>query len=176
MRIACLLDTDFEDSEFRKPYDCLREAGHEVVVIGLEAGKELVGKRGQERVRAERGIDDVRPDEFDALLIPGGYSPDHLRADARVVAFTRAFFEEERPVLAICHGPQLLMTAGVVKGRRMTAWKTIQDDLRLAGAEVVDEAVVIDGNLVTSRQPADLDAFCREAIAVLERAPAASRR
>src|SRR5207302_34233 len=78
--------------------------------------------------------------------------------------FTKAFFDRERPVFAVCHGPQLLMTAGLVKGRRMTAWKTIQDDLRYAGANVVDEEVVVDGNLVTSRQPSDLDAFSREAI------------
>ena len=175
MRIACLLDTDFEDSEFRKPYDALRDAGREVTIIGLEAGKELAGKKGHETVRAEKGIDQVRPVEFDGLLIPGGYSPDHLRADARVVEFTRAFFTDERPVFAVCHGPQLLMTAGVVKGRRMTAWKTIQDDLRCCGADVVDEEVVVDRMLVTSRQPSDLEAFSGEAVAMLDRVPAARR-
>jgi protease I len=168
MRIACVLDSDFEDSEFQKPYDALRQAGHEVVVIGFEAGKELRGKKGQASTKADKGIGDVRPDEFDALLIPGGYSPDHLRGDRRFVDFTTAFFDRERPVFAICHGPQLLMTAGVVKGRTVTAWKTIQDDLRYADANVVDREVVVDGNLVTSRQPSDLDAFSREAIKKLE--------
>ncbi len=175
MRIACVLDSDFEDSEFQKPYDALREAGHEVVVIGFEAGKELRGKKGQVTAKTDKSIADVRPDDFDALLIPGGYSPDHLRGDERFVDFSKAFFERDRPVFAVCHGPQLLITAGVVRGRRMTAWKTIQDDLRIAGANVVDEEVVVDGNLVTSRQPSDLDAFSREAIKKLETIGAAAR-
>jgi len=175
MRIACVLDSDYEDSEFQKPYDSLRKAGHEVVVIGFEAGKEIGGKKGQSSIKTDKGIGDVRPDEFDALLIPGGYSPDHLRADRRFVDFTKAFFDRERPVFAVCHGPQLLMTAGVVKGRTMTAWKTIQDDLRYAGANVVDQEVVVDRNLVTSRQPSDLDAFTRESIKVLDSIGAAAR-
>jgi deglycase len=175
MRVACLLDSDFEDSEFRGPYDALRQAGHEVTVIGLEAGRELTGKRGEERARAERGIGEVSADDFDALLVPGGYSPDHLRADRRVVDFTRAFFTRERPVFAICHGPQLLMTARVVEGRRMTAWTTVQDDLSQVGADVVDEAVVVDRMLVTSRQPDDIPAFNREAVRMLEATPAARR-
>jgi protease I len=108
-------------------------------------------------------------------LIPGGYSPDHLRADERFVRFTRAFFDKPRPVFAVCHGPQLLMTAGVVRGRRMTAWKTIQEDLRRADADVVDEPVVVDGNLVTSRQPSDLDDFSREAVRMLEQVASGSR-
>ena len=175
MRIACLLDSGYEDSEFRKPYEAFRAAGHDAVVIGLEAGKEVRGKRGEDAVRVDKGIDEVTPDDFDALFIPGGYSPDHLRADDRVVDFTRAFFERERPVLAICHGPQLLITADVVKGRTMTAWKTIQVDLAKAGAMVVDQEVVVDRNLVTSRQPSDVDAFSRESLALLQRLGAATR-
>jgi protease I len=175
MRVACLLDSDFEDSEFRQPYDALREAGHEVTVIGLEAGKELTGKQGKERTRAERGIGEVSPDDFDALLVPGGYSPDHIRADQRMVEFATAFFTRERPVMAICHGPQLLMTARVVSGRRMTAWRTIQDDLSQVGADVVDQEVVVDRMLVTSRQPSDIPAFNREAVRMLEAAPAVRR-
>ncbi|MFZ0180767.1 MAG: type 1 glutamine amidotransferase domain-containing protein [Candidatus Dormiibacterota bacterium] len=169
MRIACLLDNDFEDSEFRKPYDALEAAGHDVVVIGLHRDAKLTGKQRKEVTRADRGIDDVTPDQFDALLIPGGYSPDHLRADRRMVDFTRAFFDRERPVFAVCHGPQLLITAGVVKGRTMTAWKTIQVDLKAAGANVVDQEVVVDRNLVTSRQPSDLDAFSKASIEMLSR-------
>ena len=172
MRIACLLDSDYEDSEFRKPFDAFHRTGHDVVVIGRQAGVELAGKRGQEKVEADKGIDEVSPDDFDALLIPGGYSPDRLRIDDRVVRFTRAFFERERPVFAVCHAPQLLITAEVVKGRRMTAWPTIQEDLRKLGAEVVDQEVVVDGQLVTSRKPDDLDAFIRESLALLQRTPA----
>ena len=175
MRIACLLDDGFEDSEFRKPYDALTQAGHQVVVIGLEGGKEISGKGGAERVRTDMGIEEAKADDYDALLLPGGYSPDHLRANATVVAFTKAFFDRERPVFAVCHGPQLLMTAGVVGGRTLTAWQTIQEDLRYAGANVKDEEVVVDRNLVTSRKPGDLDAFSREAVRMLERVGAGAR-
>ena len=175
MRIACVLDVDYEDSEFKQPYDAYKQQGHQVTIVGLQFGKELKGKQGKVTTRAETGIDQVRPDQFDALFIPGGYSPDHLRADPRMVAFTRAFFDTEKPVLAICHGPQLLMTARVVKGRKMTAWKTIQDDLQQVGTNVVDQEVVVDRNLVTSRQPSDIPAFIRESTKLLERVPVASR-
>lgn len=175
MHIACLLDSGFEDSEFRKPYDAFTQAGHQVTIVGLEAGKELEGYRGKETTRSEMGIDEARPDRFDALFIPGGYSPDHLRVNQKAVAFTKAFFDEERPVFAVCHGPQLLIAARAWKGRRLTAWPTIQDDLRQLGAEVVDEEVVVDGNLVTSRKPDDLDAFCRESLRLLERQPAGAK-
>ena len=175
MRIACLLDNDFEDSEFRKPYDAFKAAGHEVVIIGLTADAKLTGKQGKEAVRTERGIDDVKPDEFDALFLPGGYSPDHLRADERMVAFTKAFFDRERPVFAICHGPQLLLTAGVVEGRTLTAWKTVQTDLKAAGANVVDREVVVDRNLVTSRQPDDLEAFSKASLEMLSQVGAGTR-
>ncbi len=175
MRIACLLDNDFEDSEFRKPDDAFKAAGHEVVVIGFDADAKLTGKQGREVTRADRSIADVQPNEFDALFLPGGYSPDHLRADQRMVAFTRAFFERERPVFAVCHGPQLLLTAGVVEGRTMTAWKTVQVDLKAAGADVVDKEVVVDRNLVTSRQPSDLDAFSKASIELLSHVGAGTR-
>jgi protease I len=175
MRIACVLDNDYEDSEFEQPVQKLRDAGHEVVVIGFDAGQVLKGKQGKVTTRSDLGIAGTRPDDFDALLIPGGYSPDHLRGDPRFVSFTKAFFERERPVFAVCHGPQLLMTAGVTQGRTLTAWQTIQDDLRYSGADVVDQEVVVDGNLVTSRKPGDLEAFSREAIKQLERIGAGAR-
>jgi len=175
MRIACVLDVDYEDSEFKQPYDAFKEAGHQVTIVGLQSGKELRGKKGNVTIKAEAGIDQVRPDQFDALFIPGGYSPDHLRADPRMVAFTKAFFNPDKPVFAICHGPQLLMTARVYKGRTMTAWKTIQDDLSQVGTNVVDQEVVVDKNLVTSRQPSDIPAFIRESKKLLEKVPVGSR-
>jgi protease I len=175
MRIACLLDVDYEDSEFKQPYDAFKQAGHQVTIVGLQAGKELKGKKGTVTTKAETGIDQVRPEQFDALFIPGGYSPDHLRADPRAVTFTKAFFQTDRPVLAICHGPQILITARVVKGRTLTAWKTIQDDLDQVGAKVVDQEVVVDKNLVTSRQPSDIPAFIRESMKLLEKVPVGSR-
>jgi protease I len=158
-KVACLLGQGFEDSEFRVPYDRLRAAGCEVEIIGARAGQELRGYKGNETVKADRAIDQVRPDAYDALLIPGGLSPDHLRADSRFVDFVRAFDATGRPLAAVCHGPQLLISAGLAKGRTLTAWKTIQEDLRQIGANVKDEPVVRDRNWITSRQPDDLDAF-----------------
>ena len=175
MKIACLLDSMFEDSEFKKPAEAFRQAGHQVTVIGLERGKELKGYRGSVTASAEKGIDEVRPDDYDALFIPGGYSPDHLRLNSKVVSFTKSFFDPDKPVFAICHGPQLLITARVVKGRTLTAWPTIQDDLRQVGAKVVDQEVAVDGNLVTARKPDDIPAFNRESLKILEKVPIGSR-
>lgn len=175
MRIACVLSSMFEDDEFKKPYAAFREAGHEVTVIGSRAGEEVKGYRGTVTQRVDRGIGEVGPEEFDALFIPGGYSPDHLRADRRFVDFTRAMVEAGRPTFAICHGPQLLITADVVRGRRMTAWTTIQDDLRKVGAEVEDREVVVDRNLVTSRRPDDIPAFVDSAEAMMAGTAAGQR-
>lgn len=171
MRIACLLAADFEDSEFRVPYDAFIDTGHAVTVIGLEAGKTLKGKKGAESIATDAAIADVRPDQFDALFIPGGHSPDALRADESMVRFTRAF--AKKPIFAICHGPQLLLTAELVRDRTMTAWKTIQVDLVNAGAKVRDQEVVVDGTLVTSRQPEDIPAFIKACLKVLAMGEAA---
>jgi protease I len=166
VKVACLLGDGFEDSEFRKPYDALVKAGHVVDIIGAEAGKDIRGKKGKEEVRSDKGIGEVSPRDYDLLFIPGGYSPDHLRADERFVKFVKDFDASKRPIAAVCHGPQLMMSAGIVhEGRTLTAWKTIQEDLKCTGAEVKDEPVVIDGNWVTSRQPDDLDRFSQ---AILE--------
>ncbi|HET8569812.1 MAG TPA: type 1 glutamine amidotransferase domain-containing protein [Candidatus Limnocylindria bacterium] len=173
MKVACVLANGFEDSEFRQPYDALRDAGHEVTIVGMQAGARLAGDKGKEAATVERSFGDVRPDDFDALFIPGGSSPDRLRAHEAPVAFVKAFFDARKPVLAICHGPQLFITAGTYKGYRLTAWRTIQADLRLLGADVVDEEVVVDRGVVTSRQPQDLPAFIREGLAALGRVPAA---
>ena len=173
MKIACVLANGFEDSEFKQPYDALREAGHDVTVVGLQSGQELKGDKGRETATVEKAFADVTPDEFDALFIPGGFSPDRLRAHAAPVEFVKAFFDAQKPIMAICHGPQIFIPAGTYKDRKMTAWRTIQSDLRLLGADVVDQEVVVDRNLVTSRQPQDIPAFIREGLKVLERVPAA---
>ncbi len=110
-------------------------------IIGKKAGMHLEGKAGKEDVKADKGIGDVRPEDYDLLLIPGGYSPDHLRLDARFVDFVRAFDDSRRPIAAVCHGPQLMMSAGIVHaGRKLTAWHTVQSDLRYTGAQVEDRA------------------------------------
>lgn len=116
MKIACLLADGFEDSEYADPAAAFKEAGHQVVVTGTKAGEQLKGKKGDVTATTEKSIADVKADQFDALFIPGGYSPDHIRGDRRVVDFTREFVNSDKPVFAICHGPQLLITAGVVKG------------------------------------------------------------
>ncbi len=158
-RVAILLGQGFEDSEFKIPYDRLKAEGFEVDVIGQEAGQELQGDKGKVKARTTRSIAEARPQDYDLLLIPGGHSPDKLRADERFVRFVKELDAAKKPLAAVCHGPQLLITAGLVKGRTLTAWKTIQEDLRQIGASVKDEPVVRDGNWITSRQPGDLQQF-----------------
>lgn len=158
-KIAVLLGEDFEDSEFRVPYQRLEEAGHQLTVIGSEAGKTVNGKKGKEHVEIEAAIADTRASEFDAVIIPGGYSPDHLRTDERVVGFVREATQANKPVAAVCHGPQLLIEADVVRGKTVTSWPSVRTDLKNAGARWVDQQVAQDGNLITSRNPDDLEAF-----------------
>lgn len=167
-KIAVLITDEFEDSEFTSPAEAYRKAGHEVVTIEKEAGKTVTGKQGEAKVKIDKAIDEVSPDEFDALLLPGGHSPDSLRGDDRFVTFTREFVDSGKPVFAICHGPQLLISADVIRGRKLTAVKPIVIDVKNAGAEFFDQEVVIDKDqLVTSRTPDDLPAFNREALRLL---------
>jgi protease I len=158
-RIAFLLDNVYEDSEFRVPYDRLREAGHEVTVLGLEKGKEVTGKNGDSFV-VEAGPDAAEPDNFDAVVVPGGFSPDKVRTQPELVSLTRATAESGKPVAAICHAGWVLAEADVVRDRTVTSFHSIKTDLRNAGATWVDEEVVVDGPLITSRTPRDLDTFC----------------
>jgi protease I len=167
-RVAMLLDEMFEDSEFRVPYDRLRAAGHEVVIVGRRAGKEVAGKQGKERVRTEAAASDVSAREFDAVVIPGGYSPDHLRTDVKMVALTRDAFLAGKPLAAVCHAPWMLAEADVADGRTVTSWPSIKTDLINAGARWVDREVVEDGNLITSRKPDDLAAFSEAILRQLE--------
>jgi len=173
-RVAFIVANDFEDSEFREPYERLRRAGHEVTVIGSESGTPIQGKKGKEKIVPDTSIDQVSASEYDALVIPGGYSPDHLRMDARMVEFTRGFIEDGKTVAAVCHAPWMLVEAGIARGRTVTSWPSIRTDLVNAGATWVDQEVVEDGPLITSRKPADLPAF---SAAILHRLDAvASRR
>ena len=158
-RIAFILDDTFEDSEFRIPYDRLTEAGFDCFVIASEGKKEVKGKKGEEIVTPDLHIAGVSTDEFDAVVIPGGYSPDRLRMDAAMVRFTREMFDSGKTVAAVCHGPWMLAEADVLGGRSVTSWPSIRTDIVNAGAEWVDREVVEDGNLITSRKPADLPAF-----------------
>jgi len=168
-KIATVITNMFEDSEYMDPSRAFNEAGHEVFTIEKEAGKEVKGKQGDAMVTIDYGIDDVNPDDFDALFIPGGFSPDQLRADDRFVAFSKAFMDAKKPVFAICHGPQLLISAKTLEGRDATGYKSISQDMIYAGAKYVDKEVVVCQNqLVTSRQPEDIPAFTRESLKLLE--------
>jgi len=158
-KIACLLADGFEDSEFQIPCDWLSAAGYTVEIVGARAGDALKGEKGRETVVVDLSIDEADVDAYEGMLIPGGHSPDILRADDRFVEFVRAFDATGRPLAAVCHGPQILLTAELQAGRTLTAWPTVQGDLRQAGAHVVDRDVVVDDNWITSRKPADLAAF-----------------
>jgi protease I len=162
-----MVGPEFEDSEFRVPYDRLIQAHHDVTVLGARAGETLRGKKGRESAHIEAAAKDRNPHDFDALVIPGGHSPDHLRTDQDVVTFVREFANSGKPVAAVCHGPQLLIEAGLVAGKTVTSWPSVRKDLENAGANWVDKEVVRDGTFITSRKPEDLEAFARELLEAL---------
>ncbi|NIR60376.1 MAG: type 1 glutamine amidotransferase [Gammaproteobacteria bacterium] len=160
MRILIVSADGFEDTELLVPYYRLLEAGAEVDVASLERGR-ITGKHGYE-VEANLAVDEAIPQDYDLLVLPGGKAPAALRDDPRVQAIARAFMQSDRPVAAICHGPQILVSAGLLEGRRATAYKSVAEELRDAGAEYEDREVVVDGNLISSRRPGDLPAFVRQ--------------
>lgn len=174
-RVAFIVADMFEDSEFREPYERIRKAGHEVTVIGSDAGRPIQGKHGKEKIVPDESIDRVSADRFDALVIPGGYSPDHLRMDARMVAFTRDVFDQGKIIAAVCHAPWMLIEADIARDKTVTSWPSIRTDLRNAGAHWVDREVVEDGTVITSRKPADLPAFSATILHRLEHAATRSR-
>ena len=167
-KVAFIVDEMFEDSELRVPYERVKEAGHEPVIVGLEKGKKLEGKKGDETITADVSIDEVSSGDFAALVIPGGYSPDKIRTNEGMVALTKELHEAGKPVAAICHAGWMLAEAGIVKGRTVTSWPSIKTDLINAGAEWVDQEVVEDGNLITSRKPDDLEAFSKALLSQIE--------
>lgn len=162
-RVAILAADGFEEPELFQPKEAIEKAGGEAIIVSLKSG-EIEANKHREKgrtVHVDRTVDGVKAEEFDALYVPGGlFSPDQLRRDEHVKAFVRGFFEQKKPVAAMCHGPQVLIDAEVVEGRRMTSVDKIRTDLANAGANVVDEEVVVDEGLVTSRTPKDLNAFC----------------
>jgi len=237
-RVAMPVGEDFEDAELTEPRTALTAAGHEVVMVGTRKGQRVPGKRGQATAAIDCAAADVDPEDFDALVIPGGYSPDHLRTHRKMVAFTRAIFdagkpvaavchagsmlieadladghtvtsdlaagsarmtdfdalvipgghapekmrmrhamvdlardamEANKPVAAICHGPQLLISADALRGRTLTCWPSIAIDVKNAGGLYVDKPVVEDGNLITSRKPDDVPLFSEAIIRALTR-------
>src|SRR6266508_1799582 len=169
-RVAFIADDLFEDSELRVPWDRLRQAGHEVVLVGLEAGKRIEGKKQKETFTTDLAAKDARAEEFDALVVPGGNSPDRIRTSIDMVRLVRGVFTAGKPVAAVCHGPWLLVEADALDGRTVTSWPSLKTDLINAGARWVDRAVVEDENVITSRNPGDLDAFSDAILRQLEEA------
>jgi len=169
-RIAFIADDLFEDSELRIPWDQLREAGHETVLVGLEKGKQIKGKKGKETFTTDASAKEVRADQFDALVIPGGFSPDRLRTDMDMVRLVRTMYTAGKPVAAVCHGPWMLIEADAVDGKTVTSWPSLKTDLINGGARWVDREVVEDDNIITSRKPDDLEAFSKAILRQLEEA------
>ncbi len=170
MRVAVLTADMFEDVELWYPYYRLLEEGHQVDLVGCKAGVTHTGKKGTS-AEASVSASDLDPDDVDAIVVPGGFSPDYMRRCPSMVGLVRAVGEAEKPVAAICHGPWMLASAGLVSGRRVTSYPSIRDDVVNAGGDWSDEEVVTDGNIITSRRPADLPAFMRTVVEALERAP-----
>lgn len=167
MRALIISADHFEDSELLFPFYRLREEGLEVDVASIARGK-INGKHGYEVV-ADRALRDVDPNEYDLLILPGGKAPTKLRREPAAIAIAQDFMRSNKPVAAICHGPQILITAGVLQGRRATCYHSVAEELQASGALYEDEEVVVDGKLVTSRQPSDLPAFMREIVRLLEK-------
>src|ERR671938_657515 len=166
-KVAVLFTDGVEQVELDKPVDGLKDEGAEVTYLTLEPGEVQAFNHLDhgDKIEVGEGVKDADASDYDALLLPGGVAnPDFLRGDEDAVSFVRAFVEQAKPIGAICHGPWTLVEADVVKGRTLTSWPSLQTDIRNAGGRWVDEEVHTDQGLVTSRQPADLPAFCRKMI------------
>ena len=166
-KVAVVATDGFEQAELTEPRRALMEAGAEVDVIAPHGGS-IQGMQHHEKgdkVAVDRTLDEARPDEYDALVLPGGVAnPDELRINDKAISFIRSFVAAQKPIAAICHGPWTLIEAGAVRGRKMTSWPSLKSDLRNAGAEWVDQEVVTDRGLVTSRKPDDIPAFNKKVI------------
>jgi len=167
-RIAILAEEDFEDSELIEPMRTLKDAGARVLIVGSGSQKTYRGKRGSASVRVDATANKVKAEDFDAVIVPGGYAPDKMRLHQPMVELVRKAYDLGKVVAAICHGPQLLISAEIVRGRRITSWPSIAVDLRNAGADWVDAPVVKDGTIITSRKPADLPQFNNAIIETLK--------
>ena len=174
LRVAMIAMDGFEESELTEPRKALESAGAKVEVLSAKPG-EIQGYRHHDKAgkaRVDRSLEEARPDDYDALMLPGGaLNADEARANPKVRHFIREFDRAAKPMAVICHAPWELISAGIVRGRKLTSWHTIQDDIRNAGGEWADREVVVDQNLVTSRGPQDLPAFNREMLILFARTP-----
>ncbi|HSA78880.1 MAG TPA: type 1 glutamine amidotransferase domain-containing protein [Nitrospirota bacterium] len=167
MKALVISADNFEDTELLVPYYRLQEEGIDVDVASMRKGT-IKGKHGYE-VAVTKTLSEVNPDEYDILVLPGGKAPEAVRKQQKAVEIVQHFFHKNKPVSAICHGPQTLITAGLLKGRRATCYRTVAEEMKAAGAFYEDREVVVDGNLVTSRQPSDIPAFMRETLKMIKR-------
>jgi protease I len=166
-RVAFLFTEGAEQAEVTEPLKAVKNAGAEVDIVSLKEGEIEMWEHFDkgEKIKADKAVEDADASDYDGLVLPGGVAnPDLLRADQDAVKFVRSFVEQDKPVGAICHGPWMLVETGVAKGRKVTSWPSLQTDLKNAGAEWVDEEVVVDNGLVTSRKPDDLPAFCAKIV------------
>ena len=173
LKVAILVEEGFEQVELVEPKKALEQAGAETKIVSPRKDKVRAWNLTEwgETLPADVPLDQAQPQTFDALLLPGGVmNPDALRTQSKAVAFVKAFFDANKPVAVICHGPWTMINAGVVRGRRMTSWPSLEMDLRNAGAEWVDQEAVLDGNLVSSRGPKDIPAFNKTLITLFSHA------
>jgi len=166
-RIAILAEEDFEDAELMEPLRAMKDAGASVLIVGSGSKRSYKGKRGSAEVTADTTADKVEASQFDVIIVPGGYAPDKMRLHQPMIDLVRKAHAAGKIIAAVCHGPQLLISAGIVKGRRVTSWPSVAVDLKNAGAVWVDEPMVRDGNIITSRKPADLPQFNQAIIEAL---------
>ncbi len=179
MKVAILATDGVEQVELLKPRQALKDAGAETVVISPKSGKIKGWNMTEwgEQIAVDQELDRANPQDFDALLLPGGaMNPDKLRMEPKAVQFVKSFFQDDKPVAVICHGPWTIVEAGEANGRRITSWPSVKTDLRNAGANWVDEEMVRDGNLVSSRKPDDIPAFNRGMIELFQERAGQSRR
>jgi len=166
MKALMISADNFEDMELFVPYYRLKEEGIDVEISSMKKGK-IKGKHGYE-IEVDKTLEEVDPGEYRILILPGGKAPEAIRKERTAVGIAKFFFRENRPVFAICHGPQLLITAGLLKGRHATCYRSVAPEMKETGALYEDREVVVDGNLVTSRQPSDLPAFMREMMKMIK--------
>jgi len=170
MKALIISADNFEDTELLVPYYRLKEEGIHVDLASINKGR-IKGKHGYE-VEVNKTLKEIKPDEYDILILPGGKAPEAIRKEKEALDIARHFFEKNKPVAAICHGPQTLISANLLKGRHETCYRTVADELKASGALYEDKEVVVDGNLITSRQPSDIPSFMREIIKAIKKSKA----
>ena len=165
-KVAIIIDQLFQDSEVTDPKEKLQNAGFSVDIIGPNTQEDFIGKKGT-KIKADKSIEDVKAADYVGLVIPGGWAPDKMRMNEKMVKFVEEINSKNKPIACICHGGSMLVEADVIKGKKLTSYLSIRTDLINAGGRWADKEVVVDENLVTSRTPADLPIFCAEFLKLL---------